>query len=610
MATNIKSTALDFENIKNNLKTFFQAQPEFADYNFEASGLSNILDVLAYNTHYNALTANLALNEAFLGTAQLRSSMVSLSETIGYIPDSRTAAVAYVNLSLTYTSVERPLKIELPKGQTFTGSTGDISYSFETREDLTAVDDGTGLYVFKTSGGSSSIPIYEGRSKTKTFHVGQYGDALVYVIPDTNLDLNTVEVKVKASALDSVYDVYTNITKAITLSEVSQLYLLKEAPNGYFELSFGNGTALGKIPTAGNVVIVDYMSCSGPAANGIRSFVGTLNLSLPGTYTTNAVVTVAPSAGGAEKEDIESMRQNAPYMYASQNRMVTASDYAVLVLRQFGQLIKDIAAWGGQDNVVREFGKIFLSIIYHDGITQETITEVQREITRMAEQLSVLSFTVAFGEPQKTYLEAKINFDFNTNLTDIPLGTMQTNVKNASIAYFEENLGKFNKTFRLSNLLTELDDVSPAVLSSSAIILMQQRITPSLGVPNNFTLQFPAAILRPDDDERIITSTTFNFGGRTAYISNKLQTGGLTGTLQILDATLGTVLQDGVGSYNGPSGRIEIVGFTPTSITGDLSYIKISAVPANSNTIDPENNHVLYQDVDASYAVGTVVYTS
>jgi hypothetical protein len=290
--------------------------------------------------------------------------------------------------------------------------------------------------------------------------------------------------------------------------------------------------------------------------------------------------------------------------------MVTASDYAVLVLRQFGQLIKDIAAWGGQDNVVREFGKIFLSIIYHDGITQETITEVQREITRMAEQLSVLSFTVAFGEPQKTYLEAKINFDFNTNLTDIPLGTMQTNVKNASIAYFEENLGKFNKTFRLSNLLTELDDVSPAVLSSSAIILMQQRITPSLGVPNNFTLQFPAAILRPDDDERIITSTTFNFGGRTAYISNKLQTGGLTGTLQILDATLGTVLQDGVGSYNGPSGRIEIVGFTPTSITGDLSYIKISAVPANSNTIDPENNHVLYQDVDASYAVGTVVYTS
>ena len=115
MATTIKSTALSFDAIKNNLKTFLADKPEFNDYNFEASGLSNILDVLAYNTHYNALTANFALNESFLGTAQLRSSLVSLAEGIGYIPDSKTASKAVLNLSLNLSGVTgRPSTLQIP----------------------------------------------------------------------------------------------------------------------------------------------------------------------------------------------------------------------------------------------------------------------------------------------------------------------------------------------------------------------------------------------------------------------------------------------------------------------------------------------------------------
>lgn len=86
MATTINSSSLDFDAIKNNLKTYLKQQSEFADYDFEASGLSNLLDVLAYNTHMNGLTANMALNESFLNTAQLRSSVISHAETLGYIP--------------------------------------------------------------------------------------------------------------------------------------------------------------------------------------------------------------------------------------------------------------------------------------------------------------------------------------------------------------------------------------------------------------------------------------------------------------------------------------------------------------------------------------------
>ena len=128
MATNIESTALDFQNIKNNLKTFLANQTEFTDYDFEAAGLSNILDVLAYNTHYNALTANFALNEAFLNTAQLRSSVVSHAQTLGYIPRSKTAALAQVNLSLNLSGVAgRPTQLTMPSGRTFTSSIGGVA---------------------------------------------------------------------------------------------------------------------------------------------------------------------------------------------------------------------------------------------------------------------------------------------------------------------------------------------------------------------------------------------------------------------------------------------------------------------------------------------------
>ena len=71
MSTAIKSSDLDFDQIKSSLKSYFQSQSEFADYDFEGSGLSNILDVLAYNTHVNGLIANMGLNEAFLSSAQL-----------------------------------------------------------------------------------------------------------------------------------------------------------------------------------------------------------------------------------------------------------------------------------------------------------------------------------------------------------------------------------------------------------------------------------------------------------------------------------------------------------------------------------------------------------
>ena len=251
MATTINSTSLDFDAIKNNLKTFLANKEEFSDYNFEASGLSNILDVLAYNTHFNGLTANFALNESFLGTAQLRSSIVSLAEGIGYIPDSKTSAKCVVKLSVSLAGVSgRPSIIQLPSGTKFTSVVDDTTFTFQTQENLTAEENesGNGFYEFKTGDGSNLISLTEGQARTKTFLITQQSENAVYIIPDVNMDTSTAVVRVYDTPSSTSFSTFTNIINATTINALSTLYILKEAPNGNFELSFGNGTTLGKAP--------------------------------------------------------------------------------------------------------------------------------------------------------------------------------------------------------------------------------------------------------------------------------------------------------------------------------------------------------------------------
>ena len=403
MATTIKSTALDFANIKNNLKTHLKNSTEFADYNFEASGLSNILDVLAYNTHINALTANFALNESFLGTAQLRSSVVSLATGIGYVPDTKTSAKATVGVTLSLSGVSgRPSTVDLPRYHRFAATVDDIAYVFQTTDVHTAEDDGAGSYVFKTTDGSAVIPIFEGTRKTKTFLVGEFNEADVYMIPDISLDADSALVTVTEGTTDTVF---TNITAATTISATSTIYILKEAPNGFFQLSFGGNGILGLSPAAGSTITVDYISTKGATANTATGFTATDTVIVLGTARTLTVTTTAAAIAGGEKETIESIRTNAPFQYATQNRMVTPEDYTAIILRNFSTLINDICSWGGQDNPEPKFGTVFSAIDFEDDVTAATITSTKASIENLVNQLAVISFSVEFADPVETFIE-------------------------------------------------------------------------------------------------------------------------------------------------------------------------------------------------------------
>ena len=309
MTTTITSTELDFNAIKNNLKASLANSTEFADYNFEGSGLSNLLDVLATNTHMNALVANMALNESYLTTAQLRSSVVSLAEGIGYIPSSKVAAQATVNLSInTGALAGRPQIVTLPRGTKFNSTVNDVNYTFETIATVTAEDDGFGLYQFKTVDGDTNIVIKEGVSTTKTFFVTENSIDSVYVIPDPDIDITTAVVEVFDDATSSFFETYINLKDADTIDDTTKLYILREAPNGFFELSFGDGNTLGKAPSAGNKIVINYLSTSGPDANTADNFSPVNQVTVLSNNYTLSVTTNTKAQAGSLLETVPEVK--------------------------------------------------------------------------------------------------------------------------------------------------------------------------------------------------------------------------------------------------------------------------------------------------------------
>ena len=599
VTTTISSTNLDINSIKSNLKASLKNSGEFNDYDFSASGLSTILDVLAYNTHYNGLIANFALNESFLSTAQLRSSVLSLAEGIGYVANSRNASQAIINISLNLSGVaDAPAKIQLNENFKFTTQIDEETYTFQTREDLSAIGV-NGVYNFSTIDENTNIKIVEGTNKTKNFIALQSTDNPTYIIPDRNLDLSTVVVRVFEEPTSSTFTTYSNLANAAVINENTTLYILREAPNGFFELSFGNGVTLGKAPKVGSRITLEYLSVNGADANRAKVFAPLNTVIVNGNNYPVTIATIADSVGGSSKESLASIRKNAPFQYASQNRMVTASDYSALILKNYSSFIADIQSFGGEEALEPEYGVVFVSILFNDDVDSTTQTRIKDEILQLSDELSVASFNVKFDDPVKTFIEVNTFFQFSDNLTTLSRNSIQNSVSAAIENYFITNTGKFNQSFRRSNLLSLVDETSPAVLSSRQEIKMQRRFTPTLNVIQDHKIRYAAPIAETDDVFYRITSSPFTFNGNLCIVRNKLK----SNKLEVFDSLQGIVVVDNVGDYSGDIANI--VGLQIDSIPGSDTFIKLSATPANQSAISPLRQDVV--ELDSELSLTTIV---
>ena len=466
MATNLNVTELDFDQIKQNLKNYLKTQTEFSGYDFEGSGLSTLLDVLAYNTHYNAMAAHFSLNEAFLDSAQIRGNVVTRAKLLGYTPRSVLAPRATVTLVVDVLSEvgTKPTNLSLPRGTKLSTTVAGETFQYVVLSTQSAqrntVTNSSNVITSDTYT-FTNVVIAQGAYKSLRYRVDNDIENQKFQLSDSDTDTSTLRVRLQENEESTSFDIYTKFETLLNVDSTSKVYYLQENSGGYYEIYFGDGVT-GRKPNNNNIVTVDYIFTEGEESNGANTFsmVDTI-----GGFSNITLTTVAAAAGGAEAETKESIRFNAPLTFTSQNRAVTSDDYRAIIQREITN-ISSISCWGGEDNDPPDYGKAYIAI---RALVAETLTTAEKlEITgTILKGKNVVSITPEIVDPNYTYLELDVFFKYNPNLTDRTAVELTSVVRDTISDYNFNNLNKFDGVFRHSQLLKLIDNSDPAIQNST-----------------------------------------------------------------------------------------------------------------------------------------------
>ena len=598
MASKLEISELDFDQVKENLKTFLGQQDEFRDYDFEGSGMNILLDVLAYNTHYIGYNANMLANEMYLDSADQRANIVSLAKQVGYTPKSATASKATIDVLVNSASGS---SITMSRGTKFTTTVDGTNYSFVNNADV-SISPVDGVYKF------SSLDIYEGTYLNYKYTANTSDTEQRFIIPNDDVDTTTLTVKIQESASDSTTNTYTLASGITGLDNTSKVYFLQEVENGRFEVYFGD-SVLGKAIADGNIVILDYIVCNRDEPNGATTFTLSGNV---GGFSNVTITTVNNAANGSDPESIKSIKHNAPRDYSSQDRAVTAEDYKVLVKSLYANA-QSVQVYGGEDAATPDYGKVYISIKAKSG---SNLTEVTKtSLVQSLKSYAVASVTPVIIDPETTYLTLTTTFKYDSSLTTKDVSTLQTNVLNAISSYNTNTLEDFTGMFRYTAVTKAIDDADTSILSNITTIKLYKYITPTLNSALKYTLSFNNAFYNPHSEHNktaggIISSTGFKINNDSSASEHFLDDDG-AGNIRVyyLSGTTRIYTSSSYGTINYTTGEIILTSAHITSISNvdgaSSTRIRVFAKP-NSNDVVPVRNQVLSIDTTNSSITGSV----
>lgn len=493
---------LDFEAIKNNLKQFLQSQQVFLDYNFEGSGLSVLINLLAYNTYYNAFYYNMMANELFIDSAQIRNSLLSHAKALNYLPTSRRSPVATVNVTVTPPGGNTQSVLTLERFTEFQSEAIDgVNYTFVNTGAETVFKE-NGVFYFP------ELELHAGTPQVVTFEYDAVSNpSSQFDLPNDDIDTSTMLVTVQTSQLNTASEVFSLSTDITQSTSTSAVYYLSATSDNKYRLTFGDGR-VSKSLANGNIVIASYLTTQGADANRANSFAtGAI-----GGFSNVIITSVSAAAGGSERETDDSIRKNAPMAYTSQDRAVTIKDYEVLLKSKYPN-IQSIFVWGGEDNIPAVYGKVFVSIAPKAGVVIND-SEKQRIITDILTPLAVLSITPVLVDPDYVYLKFETGVEVNGKETLFSSTQIASLVRDAIVSYADTTFNQFGAAFVISKFGRAVDDTLPAILGSETSVRLEKRITPTLGKSTTYFVNFGTA-LKHASIQQGLRSTAFTVRDRT-----------------------------------------------------------------------------------------------
>lgn len=591
----IKYTELDFNLIKDNLKTFLKSQEKFKDYNFDGAGLSILLDILAYNTSYNAFYLNMLASEMFLDSASLRESVISRAKHLGYVPRSTRTLRAVVDYEVYFESESAVLSTNLilPVTQQFFTTVDSIRYTFYPSKATFFTKIDTRRYKI------NNLELVEGKRFTHSYTVDN--DSAIkqrYVIPNENVDTSTLNVLVQENFASSNIQYYSLNTDITETKETDAKYFLQAYESNLFEIFFGDNV-LGKRPNNGNIIKIDYVSSTGDGATGASVFrteklsgvtvVGNQSF----TLTTKSV-----ASGYSEQETIDSIKLLAPRTYEAQNRAVTKFDYETLIKKDIA-VVEYVRVWGGEENIPPDYGKVFCSIKPKTG-TSLNYEDKVRLINSFINPRSLVTVDVIIVDPDYISLVIDSTVNYDSSKTTFSADTLNAKVLAAIDTYKNENIIGFDSDFRYSKFCSYIDDADSSIVSNNTTVNIKYRVIPSLNLRNSFTIKLNNSIDRGDysNGTSSVNSSSFYYNNAEVYMSDDgkgnilLYYFSADNTKIIVDNQIGTVDYD--------SGTITVSNLLVSSISSRKNYIDFIITPKEFDIIALKEQMLLIEEDDVS----------
>jgi hypothetical protein len=574
--SNYRLSELDFDEIKINLKEFLTNYRDknnnliFKDYDFEASSLSILLDILSYNTYYNAYLGNMIANEMFLDSAIKRESAVSIAKHLGYTPLSYRSARAKVSFTAD-TPFGNPTTLTLPKFSAFTTTIDSTVYTFSNLESVT-IRPTNENYTF------ADVTIVEGEPLSYTYRVDVSGPGEKYVIPNLNIDTSTLRVTVQNSYSDITQTVYTQAGSLDGLTGDSLVYFLEENPTGNYEIFFGDGI-LGRKLSSGNLVKVEYLISNGSLCNVSNEIEQTFTLSTVVTEVkvSSPILATENSTGGDEPDTLDEIKFKAPRFLSSFNRAVTANDYKSIIEANY-PLVESVSVWGGEENDPPIYGKVIISLKPYSGysINQELKNKIKNEI--LAER-KLMSVVPEFVDPNYLYITLDVKVKFDAKNSRYTISDIENLTRNTIQEYFKFELQKFNKPFIYSKLSKFIDALDTSIIGNVSTFKIQKRISPDVNVNSSYTgnsvLKFANKLV-----SGTIQSTGFYYKVNTdifpVYMRDEL-TSKTEGVIHLYDLLNNRILISNFGTVNYATGTLSIPLINPAGYFENATDIRISS---------------------------------
>ena len=575
---------LDFDTIKTNLVNFLKNQDEFADYDFEGSGLSVILDLLSYYTHYQGIYNNFTASELFLDTAQKRSSVVSHAKSLGYVPHSKTSPKLIANL--TFNSLNTNT---LPRGSRFLARVGNRSYNFTNLDPVT-------LTVINEENGfgrsATNVELQEGEIKSFSFVVPSSDSNQKYRIDDENIDTKTIRVQVYNSVTDNsgVDDVWSEANNYTEIKSTTNAFFVEEDFDGVYSIRFGDGV-IGRKLNAGNLINVSYLQTNGSKANGVGKNDSETSRAL--FYNSNTTVEVVSAAsGGSERESISSVRFNSPKSFSAQNRAVTTSDFEALVSNNFSGF-RSVYCYGGEDADPPEFGKVFITLKPNSGTI---ITDSLKNSIK-----SFLQTKCSVGVSPEIVDSTQLFFRYNVDVVYDPSKTILNEtslievIKQNISDYFEDNSQNFFSVISLSRMVKSILDALIEVESLSLTPSLESRFIPTPNTPSNYQLNFVNPIFHPHNGHKPVVSsnefTYFNSDGDAVQVFCEDDGFGKLRIFNFVNSAK-NILEDNFGTVDYSKGIVTINNYTIDKVSDDVRI----RVEIGDNRLISSKSFILAQD--------------